>query len=251
MNAENKLHQKLSAMRLDHLNIAIIIQARMGSGRLPGKTLIDVHGKPLLQYLVERLQVTALGFPIVIATSSEPEDKPIAEFCRKISIKCFRGRHLDVASRFADVVDTCSLDAFVRLSGDSPLLDGKILRQAVEVFDGDTDLVTNIYPRSYPRGQSVEILWAKCFRETLPRMKKESDREHVTSFFYQHAGEFRIRNLMHTPPLTATSMAVDTPEDFERFQRLIETTGDAWVGMSYQQLLDRMQKAMSQQDLHT
>ena len=236
-------------MHIDHLNIAIIIQARMGSGRLPGKVLIDVHGKPLLQYLVERLQVTALDFPIIIATSSEPEDKPIAEFCHKISIKCFRGSHLDVASRFADVVETRSLDAFVRLSGDSPLLDGEILRQAVEVFDGDTDLVTNVYPRSYPRGQSVELLWAKCFKETLSHMKKGSDREHVTSFFYQHAEEFKIRNLMHTPPLTATSMAVDTPEDLDRFKRLIETTGDAWIEMNYQQLLNVMHKSVLQKKI--
>jgi spore coat polysaccharide biosynthesis protein SpsF len=232
------------------MKTAIIIQARMGSARLPGKVLLSVCGKALIQYLLERVRAENLGLPIIIATSREPEDDPIANFCDQQVVDCYRGSCLDVASRFADVIDTYSLDAFVRLSGDSPLLDGEILRQAVEAFDGDTDLVTNIYPRSYPRGQSVEILWAECFRETLPRMKKESDREHVTSFFYQHAEEFRIRNLMHTPLLTDTSMAVDTPEDLDRFKRLIETTGDAWVGMDYQQLLNMMQKSMPQQDLH-
>jgi len=232
------------------VKIAIIIQARMRSTRLPGKVLLSVLGKPLLQYLLERVRAVNLGLPIIIATSREPDDDSIANFCVEQAVVCYRGSCLDVASRFTDVIDEHNLDAFVRLSGDSPLLDGEILRQAVEAFDVDADLVTNIYPRSYPRGQSVEILWAECFRETLPRMKKESDREHVTSIFYQHAGEFRIRNLMLTPPLTDTSMAVDTPEDFERFQRLIETTGDVWVGMNYRQLLDRIQKSMPQQDLH-
>ena len=81
-------------------------------------------------------------------------------------------------------------------------------------------------------------------------MNEESDREHVTSFFYQHAEEFRIQNLMQTPPLMDTSMVVDTKEDFDRFQRLIEATGDEWVGMNYQQLLERMKIGLSQQDLH-
>jgi spore coat polysaccharide biosynthesis protein SpsF len=232
------------------VSIAIIIQARMGSTRLPGKVLLSVRGKPLLQYLLERVRAANLELPIIIATSHESDDDSIASFCAKQTVDCYRGSCLDVASRFADVIDAYSLDAFVRLSGDSPLLDGDILRQAMEMLDGDVDLVTNIYPRSYPRGQSVEILRAECFKETLPRMNNESDREHVTSFFYRHAGEFRIQNLMHTTPLTTTTMAVDTPEDLERFQRLIDTTGDAWVGMNYKQLLDRMQKSTSQQDLH-
>ncbi|MDP7010716.1 MAG: NTP transferase domain-containing protein [Verrucomicrobiota bacterium] len=232
------------------MKTAVIIQARMGSVRLPGKVLLTVCGKALIQYLLERVQAANLGLPVIMATSHESADDPIANFCGQQAVDCYRGSCQDVASRFIDVIDEYSLDAFVRLSGDSPLLDGEILRQAIKAFDADADLVTNIYPRSYPRGQSVEILWAECFRETLPRMRTESDREHVTSFFYQHAEEFRIRNLMHTPPLTDTSMAVDTPEDFERFQRLIETTGDVWVGMDYQQLLDRMQKSAPQQDLH-
>ena len=232
------------------MKTAVIIQARMGSARLPGKVLLSVCGKALIQYLLERVQAANLGLPVIIATSSESADDPIANFCDQQAVDCYRGSCLDVASRFAEVIDEYSLDAFVRISGDSPLLDGEILRQAVEAFDADADLVTNIYPRSYPRGQSVEILWAECFRETLPRMKKESDREHVTSFFYQHAEEFQIRNLMQTPPLTATSMAVDTPEDLNCFKRLIETTGDAWVGMSYRQLLGNMQKSIPQQDLH-
>ena len=232
-------------------NLAIIIQARMGSNRLPGKVLMPVKSKPLLQYLLERVLAADFGLPIVVCTSCEPADQAIVDFCAgQSSVDCFRGNHLDVASRFADVVDAYKLDAFVRLSGDSPLLDGGILRQAIEMLDGDIDLVTNVYPRSYPKGQSVEILRAKCFRETLPRMKNESDREHVTSFFYQHAEEFQIQNLLRTPPLTAVSMAVDTPEDLDRFQRLIETVGDVWIEMNYQQLFERMQKGMPQLDLN-
>ncbi len=233
------------------MKAAIIIQARMGSVRLPGKVLLSVSGKALIQYLLDRVRAANLGLPVIIATSIESADDLIVNYCDQQGVECYRGSCLDVASRFMDVIDKYNLDAFVRLSGDSPLLDGQILRRAVEAFDADADLVTNIYPRSYPRGQSVEIIWAECFRKNLPRMNKESDREHVTPFFYQHAKEFRIRNLICAPSLEDYSMAVDTPEDFERFQRLIETAGDEWVGMSCRQLLDSMQKRVLQKDLHT
>ena len=233
------------------VNTAIIIQARMGSTRLPGKVLLSVRGKSLIQYLLVRVRAANLGLPIIVATSRDSSDDPIASFCDLQALDCYRGSYLDVASRFADVIDIYGLDAFVRLSGDSPLLDGSILRQAMGMMADSTDLVTNIYPRSYPRGQSVEILKAECFRKAFPRMKKDSDREHVTSFFYRNAAEFKIQNLLNTPSLPFTSMAVDTKEDFDRFKRLIEAVGDAWIGMTYQQLLERMQKGVSQQDLLT
>jgi spore coat polysaccharide biosynthesis protein SpsF len=231
------------------VKIAIIIQARMGSSRLPGKVLLPVRGKPLLQYLLDRLESANLGLPIVIATSREPADQLIVDFCAQQAIDCYRGSHLDVASRFADVIDAYRLDAFVRINGDSPLLDGSILKQAMEMLDGAVDLVTNIYPRSYPRGQSVEILRAACFKDNLPRMVSESDREHVTPFFYRNAGRFQIRNLLLKPSLADTSMAVDTPKDLERFRQLIGTTGDNWVKLSFPQLLDRFQKDVPQEGL--
>ena len=214
----------------------------MGSTRLPGKVLLSVKGKFLIEYLLERVKKAKLGFPIIIATSNEAIDDPIESFCDHKAIDCYRGSCLDVASRFGGVIDSYCLDFFVRLSGDSPLLDGTILKKAMGMMTDSTDLVTNVYPRSYPRGQSVEIMRAECFRKTLPCMKKDLDREHVTSFFYRNAFEFKIRNLLNTVSSSTTSMAVDTKEDFNRFKRLIESLGDSWIGMTYEELLVRMQK---------
>ena len=106
----------------------------MGSVRLPGKVLLMAYGKPLLQYLLERMRAANLGLPIIIATSTESADDSIANFCVDQAVDCYRGSCLDVASRFSDVIDAYNLDAFVRLSGDSPLLDGGILKQAMEML---------------------------------------------------------------------------------------------------------------------
>ena len=222
------------------MKIAIVIQARMGSSRLPGKVLLPVRGKPLLQYLLDRLESANLGLPIVVATSSEPVDQQIFDFCEKQAVGCYRGSHLDVVSRFADIIDAHCLDAFIRLSGDSPLLDVEIIKKALEIMDDTIDLVTNIFPRSYPKGQSVEILSSVCFKDNMSRMLDKSDREHVTPFFYRNSEEFQIHNLLHEPSLANTSMAVDTPEDLERFCRLIGTMADDWVKLSFRQILDRL-----------
>ncbi len=224
------------------MKIAIIIQARMESARVPGKVLLQVRGKPLLQYLLDRLKSANLGLPIVIATSREPADQLIYDFCTKQAIDCYRGSHLDVASRFSDTIDVHGLDAFVRLSADSPLLDGGIIKQALKKMDDTMDLITNIFPRSYPKGQSVEIMSTECFKHNISRMVDKSDKEHVTPFFYRNAGEFKIHNLLLKPSLADTSMAVDTPKDLERFRQMIRTTGDNWVKLSFPQLLSRFQK---------
>ena len=119
----------------------------------------------------------------------------------------------------------------------------------MEMFDGAVDLVTNIYPRSYPRGQSVEILRAACFKDNLARMVDESDREHVTPFFYRNAGRFQIRNLLLKPSLVDTSMAVDTPKDLEHFCQMIKTVGDNWTKMGFMQLLNQYKNDMAQEAL--
>ena len=239
----------LDSADINNLNIAIIIQARMGSTRLPGKVLLPVRRKPLLQYLLDRLKSANLELPIVIATSSEPADQPIVDFCAKQALGCYRGSHLDVASRFNDIIDAHSLDAFVRLSGDSPLLDPVIIKKALKIMDSSIDLVTNIFPRSYPRGQSVEVLKAQTYKDNLSRMVDKSDREHVTPFYYRNSGKFKINNILHKPSLANASMAVDTSKDFERFSQVIKTVGDNWAKMSFIQLLNQYKYDMPQESL--
>ncbi len=140
------------------MKIGVIIQARMSSQRLPDKVLTMVNGKPLLQYLLERLTHCSSIDQIVVATSEDKSDDPIAVFCHEYGALCFRGPLQNVAKRFYMALEKYNLDAFVRVCCDSPMLDQKLIDQGVKLFNGEYDLVTNTLRRSYPVGQSVEVI---------------------------------------------------------------------------------------------
>ncbi|MDP3183214.1 MAG: NTP transferase domain-containing protein [Desulfobaccales bacterium] len=196
--------------------IGAIVQARMGSQRLAGKVLMRLGGKPLLQYLVERLEHSCLAGHIVVATSGEASDDAIADFCRGHGVRCHRGPLANVASRFLEVLDLCRFEAFVRINGDSPLLDPRLIDQAVSIFvNREFDMVTNVRPRTYPAGQSVEVVAAAAFRRGYGRMLDPQDLEHVTKYFYNHAGDFKIFNLAAPRDYSAVHLAVDTHRDLE------------------------------------
>lgn len=204
------------------MKTGVIVQARMSSSRLPRKVLRTVRGKPLLLFLLERLEYAELGQHIVIATSSHDSDNPLALFCHQRGIACFRGPLDDVAGRLIQLIDAYRFDAFVRLSGDSPLLDPELVRRALSYFrQDDCDLVTNVFPRTFPKGQSVEVIRAEAFRQAYDAMEKPEEKEHVTPFFYAHPDRFRIHNFTSGSDYSDVSLVVDTPAELESFDAMI------------------------------
>jgi Spore coat polysaccharide biosynthesis protein F, CMP-KDO synthetase homolog len=204
------------------MTVAAIVQARLGSSRLPGKVLAEVAGKPLLEYLLERLERAESLHSVVVATSDDPSDDAIAAFCAVHDVDCHRGPLDDVAQRTLDAVDKRGLDAFVRISADSPLLDPKLVDRAVALLGADeADLATNIFPRTFPHGQSVEAFDSDAFRRGAAAMVDAHDREHVTPYFYRHADEFRISSFTQEPDLSSLQLAVDTPDDLGTFASLV------------------------------
>ncbi|MGH7380760.1 MAG: cytidylyltransferase domain-containing protein [Candidatus Methylomirabilales bacterium] len=221
------------------MKVGAIVQARMNSERLPGKVLHTVRGKPMLEYLLERLDHCKSLDAVVVATSTDPTDDPVARFCRQGARQCFRGSLDNVASRFKDVLDTSKLDAFVRISGDSPLLDPKVVDRGVELFlKGDYDVVTNVFPRSFPRGQSVEVVRAGTFRRAFERAWSEDELQHVTLYFYRHPEWFRILNFGADADYSGVHLAVDTIEDMERFASLVEGMEKSHWEYSLPEILD-------------
>jgi spore coat polysaccharide biosynthesis protein SpsF len=202
--------------------IGAIVQARMSSQRLPGKSLRLLGGKPMLQYVLESLtQVDDLAETLV-ATSTDSSDDPIAEFCERFATPCFRGSLDNVAERFLGTARRQSFAAFVRVSGDSPLLDPRLVTRAIDLFqETDADLATNVFPRTYPPGMSVEIVKTETFERVIPELTEPDDREHVTSFFYRNAAEFQIASFVREVPRRDVHLAVDTPEHFEYVARLV------------------------------
>jgi len=204
------------------MKIGAIVQARMTSERLPNKVLHEVAGKPLLQYLLERLEHCNCLDAIVVATSVEDSDTPIAEYCRQHGVACYRGSLTNVAGRFKEILDVYQFDGFVRVNGDSPLLDQRLIEKGVGIFlNGDFDLVTNVLPPTYPKGQSVEVLRTSIYQRTYPRMQEAEDLEHVTKFFYKHPKDFKIYNFALTENLSDIRLCVDTWQDMDNYATIV------------------------------
>ena len=204
--------------------IAAVVQARMSSRRLPGKVLRPLAGRPALQYLLERLERCEQIDRVIVATSTEPSDDPVAAFCQSEGASVHRGPLEHVAARFGEVVERFGLDAFVRVTADSPLLDQALVDRGAALYrKGGFDIVTNVYPRStFPSGQSLEVVGADAFRTALARMDDPYEREHVTPYFYRRPGEFRIHNFVAGGDDSDLDVSLDTGEDARFIETILE-----------------------------
>lgn len=212
------------------VKVGAVIQARMNSSRFPGKTLHRVEGQPLLDYLVEGLRRSRTLDEIVVATSHEATDNPIEAYCAKKKLAVFRGSLNDVAGRMRDAANDQALDAMVRISGDSPLLDYRLVDQAVDLYrHRRCHLVTNVMPRTFPKGQSVEVINVERFNEVCSRMILQDEKEHVTLYYYRNPDAFSIRTVLSEDDDSSFQLSVDTPEDMRRFQRILsQIDGPHW-----------------------
>lgn len=196
------------------MTVGAVVQARMSSSRLPGKVLRPLAGRPLLSWLVEGLGHSEALDRIVVATSDDPGDDAVAAWAEAIGLPCYRGSLRDVAARLAAAAIFAELDVVVRLSGDSPLLLPAVVDGAVSVYGSEeVDVVTNVRPRSFPAGQSVEIVSAALLAEAAAEMRKNHHREHVMPWFYDDPDRYRIRNVSCSPDLSAVRMTVDDSDD--------------------------------------
>lgn len=208
------------------MKVIAILQARMGSTRMPGKVLRAlIPGKSLLACLIDRLKQSGTVSEIVIATSDLEQDTPIETAAAALQAKCFRGSESDVLSRFVGAAGSNENSLIVRLCADSPLHDAELVDVCVREYlsKRDTvDYVSNMHPESFPYGTAVEVfpldvLWR------LDRLTKEPQlREHVTSLVYHQPELFRTANVEHSRDLSAYRFAVDYPEDFAFAQAIYE-----------------------------
>lgn len=176
-------------------NNAAIIYSRLSSSRLPRKALLNlVNETSLIEVVIKRLQKNN-DYKIVLATSENIEDDDLALVAEKYGILFFRGHLNDVAKRTIDCIDKYKIDYFARINGDSPFIDASLIANGFKLLqDNNLDLVTNIFPRSFPYGYSLEVLNAKKFK-TLYSQFEESHKEHITSFYYENIDSIRYLNL--------------------------------------------------------
>jgi spore coat polysaccharide biosynthesis protein SpsF len=220
------------------MKIGVIVQARMSSQRLPDKVLTMVNDKPLLQYLLERLAHCSSIDQIVVATSEDKSDDPIEVFCHEYGVLCFRGSLPNVAKRFYMALQKYNLDAFVRVCCDSPMLDQKLIDQGVKLLNEEYDLVTNVLPRSYPVGQSVEVIRTSTFEMVYEKMSRSDHFEHVTKYYYEHSDEFRIKNFSNDKDLSSYRLVVDIKEDLQRLEKIVSSMTRPHTEYSFDDLIE-------------
>lgn len=200
-----------------------ILQARMGSTRLPGKMLLPIHqGKGALQLMLERIGAAATLDRIVVATTTLPEDDPIVALCGSLGVTVFRGDPRDVLDRYTQCARTLGDETvLVRLTGDCPLHDPAVIDEVVRYFaSGGFDYASNAHPPSYPDGLDTEVFTRDALERAWRDATLVSEREHVTYHLYTHPERFRIGNHAGAVDLSALRWTLDEPADLE-FMRAV------------------------------
>lgn len=215
--------------------IVAIIQARMGSSRFPGKTLADLAGRPMLARVAERVSLARAVDRVVVATSTAPQDDPIAEFCRNQRIPCFRGSEDDVLDRFYGAAKEHGADIVVRITADCPLIDPGVIDRVVERFQrGDCDYATNALRYTYPDGLDTEVFSMAALEQAWREARKPSEREHVTP--YLRSGKFRAVNVANETAASPQRWTVDHPADLE-FVRGVYSAFGSRTDFRYQEIV--------------
>jgi spore coat polysaccharide biosynthesis protein SpsF (cytidylyltransferase family) len=201
----------------------------MTSRRLPGKTLVPLAGRPALAWLLERLEHAAGLDAVVVATSDDPSDDAIARFCAERGTACTRGPLEDVAARVLAAARATGLDALVRVSADSPLLDQALVTRGAALMRAhEADLVTNVRPRTFPPGQSVEVM------RTDALAAAPGDPEHVTGTLYERG---RVVRFAADPPRTEPALTLDTPADHARLEAILRAMDRPHWQYSWEEVL--------------
>ena len=196
--------------------VVAVVQARLGSSRLPGKALAEIAGRPMLAHVLSRAATVRGVDQVVLATTVKPEDDALAELARRVGIVATRGKVDDVLDRFHSALVEHPAEVVVRLTGDCPLLDPRVVELVLDAFvrsGGTVDYVSNVAPPTYPDGLDAEVVSRQALERAWREARRPSDREHVTTYIRDHPDRFRQRNVAHGEDLSAHRWVVDTEAD--------------------------------------
>jgi len=214
--------------------VLCIIQARYSSKRLPGKVLKNILGTAVLKRVINQVKKSKKIKKIVIATSKHKTDKKIINFCNKHKINCISGPLNNVFKRFYSIIIQENCKSFVRISADSPLLDCSLIDKAITLFDKNRyDIVTNVFPRTFPKGFSVEVINSKIILDFLLKIKKKRHQEHLTGFFYDNYKKFKIKNFYNKINYSNINLSIDNLSDFIRVKNIIKFCKNKNYGLDY------------------
>jgi spore coat polysaccharide biosynthesis protein SpsF len=202
------------------VKVVAIVQARMGSTRLPGKVLKDLEGKTVLARVVERLRRARLINEVLIATTVVPSDDAIVAECRRLQVAISRGDQDDVLDRYYRAAQLAKAEVVVRVTSDCPLIDPEITDKTIAAFlEAKPDYASNTQVRTYPRGLDTEVMSFAALSRAWQGAHQRYEREHVTPFIFEHPAEFKLFSVTGETDHSAQRWTVDTAEDL----RLVQT----------------------------
>jgi spore coat polysaccharide biosynthesis protein SpsF len=213
-----------------------IIQAHMGSTRLPGKVMLDLGGRPVLRRVVDRARAIAGVDEVVVACASLPQDDVLERACGEWGVPVFRGSDHDVLARFLGAARAYGADACVRITSDCPLLDPGVSGDIVRRFHAaqpPVDYASNKIPQSFPRGLDTEVFTRAALERAAADATHDYERAHVTIHLYEHPESFRLLSVTSEVDRADWRWTLDTPEDLaflrEVYARLGPGDGFAWT----------------------
>lgn len=202
------------------MKIVAIVQARMGSTRLPNKVMKPIAGIPMIELLLLRLSRAKEVHQIVVATSIDERNKPLVQHVQKLGYVCEQGSENDVLDRYVQAAKKQQADVVVRITGDCPLVDAALVDEVVRRFkDANVDYYSNIVPPTYPDGLDIEVFTFKALERAWLETKLPYDREHITPYL-RNSGKFTNAATQHTQDLSALRWTVDEPADFSVIEKV-------------------------------
>lgn len=214
----------------------------MGSTRLPGKVLKEVNGKPLLQFMLSRASEAKLIDKIVIATTNDKLDDPIADFCVRNNFSFYRGSENDVLDRYFQIAKTYGAQIIIRCTADCPLIDGEVIDATVSLFlNSNVDYASNTCPpkvKTYPDGSDVEVFSFDALERAWKETKNPKDREHVTFYFWDRGQNFKTALLNNKQDWGKYRITLDYPEDLIAIEKIIKRISEKKIKGSLGQIVN-------------
>jgi len=200
-----------------------VIQARMSSTRLPGKVLMTICGKPILQLQLERVKNCSTLDKVIIATSTDSSDDAIERFCKENNVYCYRGSLDDVLDRFYNAAELFQPEHILRLTGDCPLTDPDVLSGLIKFyFNGNFDYASNTLKPTFPDGLDCWVFRKELLDKAWNDAKLPSEREHITIFFNNNIEKFHVGSYEQEFDYSDFRWTVDEPEDIELVTKIFE-----------------------------
>ena len=221
------------------MKIVAIIQARMGSERLPDKVMRHIGNDPVIGHVIKRVRKINNLNDIVVATTNLFEDQRIVDYCRDIDVNCYRGSSNNVLERFYRAALFSSADTVIRITADCPLLDPKVSFETLDLFlRKKSDYVSNVHPPTYPDGMDTEVFTFGSLEIVYKSANKDYQKEHVTPYIYENPDVFKIYNHQSKKDLSGFRFVVDNEDDFTFMQKIYEVYGNSFYTVDHENLVE-------------